>query len=63
MIVYLHHPFLFSDEGILKRIGETVGNRLEDGRDFMEKIKHLKVDVLLFGHEHRQLMLKGTRLE
>lgn len=50
-------------EIILKRIGETAGHRMEDGHNFMEIIKHLRVDMLLFGHEHRHLMLKGTRLE
>ena len=63
MIVYLHHhPFIFPDDGLFRRIGEHVGHRLEDGKDFMERIKDLKVDMLLFGHEHRHLDFKDTKL-
>ncbi len=63
IIVYLHHhPFLFPDDGLFRRMGEYFGHRLEDGRDFMAKIKELKVDMLLFGHEHRHLNFSGTKL-
>lgn len=63
MIVCLHHhPFIFPDDGLFRRIGEHFGHRLEDGKDFMERIKELKVDMLLFGHEHRQLNFKDTKL-
>lgn len=57
-----HHPFIFPDDGFFRRIGEHVGHRLEDGEYFMEKIKELKVDMLLFGHEHRHLNFKDTKL-
>jgi len=63
MIVCLHHhPFIFPDDGLFRRIGEHFGHRLEDGKDFMEGIKELKVDMLLFGHEHRHLNFKDTKL-
>ena len=63
MIVCLHHhPFILPDDGLFRRIGEHVGHRLEDGKDFMEGIKKLNVDMLLFGHEHRHLNFKDTRL-
>ncbi|OGW75025.1 MAG: hypothetical protein A3J72_08540 [Nitrospirae bacterium RIFCSPHIGHO2_02_FULL_40_19] len=63
VIVYLHHhPFLFPDEGVLKKIGENVGLRLEDGSHFMKEIKNQRVDILLFGHEHRHLKFSGTEL-
>ena len=63
MIVYLHHhPFLFPDEGPLKKIGERVGHWLKDGKDFMEAITDQNVDILLFGHEHRHLKFENTSL-
>ncbi len=63
MIVYLHHhPFLFPDDGLFRRIGEHFGHRLEDGRNFMKRIKELNVDMLLFGHEHRHLNFAETKL-
>lgn len=63
MIVYLHHhPFLFPDEGPLKKIGERVGHWLKDGKDFMEAITDQNVDILLFGHEHRHLKFEKTSL-
>ena len=63
IIVYLHHhPFLFPDEGPLKKIGERVGHWLKDGKEFMEKIKSRKIDILLFGHEHRHLKFENTGL-
>ena len=63
MIVYLHHhPFIFPDDGFFRRLGEHFGHRLEDGKNFMERIKKLNVDMLLFGHEHRHLNFTKTKL-
>ena len=63
VIVYLHHhPFLFPDEFLLRRLGERVGHWLKDGKKFMNTIKDLKVDVLLFGHEHCHLYFKDTAI-
>ena len=55
-----HHPFLFPDEGVLKRIGEKVGLWLADSADFLKEIKNQNVDILLFGHEHRHLAFSNT---
>lgn len=57
-----HHPFLFPDEGVLKRIGEKVGHCLEDSANFLEKIKNQGVDILLFGHDHRHLAFTNTEI-
>ena len=49
VIVYLHHhPFLFPDEGVLKKIGGECGHRLEDGSHFMKEIKNQRVDILFY---------------
>ena len=49
-----HHPFLFPDDPLLKKIKERVGHRLKDGDDLM-KILAGRIDALLFGHEHRHV--------
>ena len=54
-----HHPFLYPDESGLKTFFEKTGHWLKDGDEFMEHIKG-KVDILLFGHEHRHLDFSQT---
>jgi len=49
-----HHPFQFPDDPPLKKIKERVGHRLKDGDDLM-KLLSGRIDVLLFGHEHRHV--------
>jgi len=49
-----HHPFLFPDDPPLKKIKERIGHRLKDGDDLM-KLLSGRIDVLLFGHEHRHV--------
>ena len=49
-----HHPFQFPDDPPLKKIKERVGHRLKDGDDLM-KLLVGRIDVLLFGHEHRHV--------
>lgn len=62
LILHLHHhPFYYADEGIVHMGCEWVGHRLKDGAALMDEIKG-KVDVLLFGHEHRHLDFSFTRL-
>lgn len=48
-----HHPFLFPDESMFEKLGEWAAHWLKDGADLMDKITG-KVDVVLFGHDHRQ---------
>ena len=49
-----HHPFLFPDDPPLKKIKERIGHRLKDGPHLM-KLLSGRIDVLLFGHEHRHV--------
>ncbi len=49
-----HHPFLFPDDTFFEKIGEWFGHDLKDGDDLM-KIISGRVNVLLFGHEHRHI--------
>ena len=49
-----HHPFQFPDDPPLKKIKERVGHRLKDGKKLMRLLSG-RVDVLLFGHEHRHV--------
>ena len=49
-----HHPFQFPDDPPLKKIKERVGHRLKDGKAFMKLVSG-RIDVLLFGHEHRHI--------
>ncbi len=52
VVMLHHHPFLFPDDSGYKKLREWFGHRLKDGDDLMSIIKG-RVDVLLFGHEHR----------
>ena len=62
VILHLHHhPFHYSDEGLLEYTYEWIGHRLKDGAAFMDEIAG-RVDALLFGHEHRHLDFSGTAL-
>lgn len=49
-----HHPFQFPDDPPLKKIKERIGHRLKDGKKLMRLLSG-RVDVLLFGHEHRHV--------
>ena len=60
VIIFIHHhPFLYPDESGLKTLFEKAGHWLKDGEEFMELIKG-RVDILLFGHEHRHLDFSQT---
>lgn len=56
-----HHPFIFPDETLLGRTKEKVGHRLKDGKRLMRLISG-RVDLLLFGHDHRHLDFSNSRL-
>jgi 3',5'-cyclic AMP phosphodiesterase CpdA len=49
-----HHPFQFPDASVLKKAKERIGHRLKDGVQLM-KLLSGRIDVLLFGHEHRHV--------
>lgn len=49
-----HHPFVFPDDPFYRRAYEWVGHRLKDGDELMEIVAG-RVDLLLFGHEHRHV--------
>jgi 3',5'-cyclic AMP phosphodiesterase CpdA len=49
-----HHPFLFPDDPFFEQAREWLGHRLKDGADLM-KLLAGRIDVLLFGHEHRHV--------
>ena len=49
-----HHPFLFPDDSLFEIIGEWIGHYLRDGDDLMKIIKD-RIEVLIFGHEHRHI--------
>jgi 3',5'-cyclic AMP phosphodiesterase CpdA len=49
-----HHPFRFPDDPLFAKAKEWFGHRLKDGADLMRLIGG-RVDVLLFGHEHRHV--------
>ena len=60
VILHLHHhPFLYPDDNTAKKIGDKAAHWLKDGDDFMHKISG-RVDMLLFGHEHRHLDFSHT---
>ena len=70
VIVYLHHhPFLYPDAApedslildAVYGVHEDWFHEMEDGKPFLADIKG-KVDVLLFGHERRNLNFTGTEL-
>ncbi|MFH0900738.1 MAG: metallophosphoesterase [Pseudomonadota bacterium] len=49
-----HHPFLFPDDNVFESAREMVSHWLKDGDALMRTIRG-RVDVLLFGHEHRHI--------
>lgn len=49
-----HHPFLFPDDPFFKQAKEWLGHRLKDGAELMRLLAG-RIDVLLFGHEHRHV--------
>jgi len=62
IIVHLHHhPFLYPDESIIEEGIEYVGHWLKDGEGLMQAIAG-RIDILLFGHEHRHLNFSGSDL-
>ena len=62
ILLYLHHhPFLFPDDSMLKTAAELITHRLKDGQALMSIIKG-RVDLLLFGHEHRHLNFSNSIL-
>lgn len=53
VLVYLHHhPFLYPDDTLYEKVKEYAGHYLKDGSDLMNILSG-KIDILLFGHEHR----------
>jgi 3',5'-cyclic AMP phosphodiesterase CpdA len=62
VIVHLHHhPFLYPDENWVEEGIEYVGHWLKDEEGLMRTIAG-RVDILLFGHEHRHLNFSGTEI-
>lgn len=62
VIVHLHHhPFLYPDENIIEEGIERIGHWLKDGEALMRVLAG-RIDILLFGHEHRHLNFFGTEL-
>jgi len=60
VIVYLHHhPFLFPDDNIIEEGIEKIGHWLKDGEGLMSVLAG-RIDILLFGHEHRHLDFSNT---
>ncbi len=54
-----HHPFIFPDDGFFRRKAERIGHALDDEDKLRDVIKG-RVDVLVFGHEHKHLDFSGT---
>lgn len=62
VIVHLHHhPFLYPDEHWVEEGIEIIGHWLKDGEGLMGVIAG-RIDILLFGHEHRHLNFFGTEI-
>jgi 3',5'-cyclic AMP phosphodiesterase CpdA len=62
IILHLHHhPFIFPDETLLSRPAENIVHRLKDGKRLMRLISG-RVDVVLFGHDHRHLDFSNSSL-
>lgn len=62
VIVHLHHhPFIYPDDTRMERGLEKGFHWLKDGEGLMRTISG-RVDILLFGHEHRHLNFSGTDL-
>lgn len=56
-----HHPFIFPGESYLTTKGEKVGHALDDDDEFRDVIKG-RVDVLIFGHDHKHFNFSDTYL-
>lgn len=62
VVVHLHHhPFLYPDDTLIEEGIEKTGHWLKDGEGFMNVIAG-RIDILLFGHEHRHLDFSKTDL-
>ena len=62
IIVYLHHhPFIYPDDAWWEELIEKGGHWLKDGQGLMGALAG-RVDILLFGHEHRHLDFHDTDL-
>jgi len=62
VVVHLHHhPFLYPDENPIMVGVEKIGHWLKDGEGFMGVLAG-RIDILLFGHEHRHLNFVGTEI-
>lgn len=62
VIVHLHHhPFLYPDENVIEEGIEYIGHWLKDGEALMGVLAG-RIDILLFGHEHRHLNFANTEL-
>lgn len=62
VVVHLHHhPFIYPDDTLIEEGIEKVGHWLKDGEGFMKVIAG-RIDILLFGHEHRHLDFSKTDL-
>ena len=62
VIVHLHHhPFLYPDETWIEEGIEIIGHWLKDGDGLMGVLAG-RIDILLFGHEHRHLNFAETEI-
>ena len=62
VVVHLHHhPFLYPDETVIEEGIECIGHWLKDGEALMG-VPAGRIDILLFGHEHRHLNFANTEL-
>jgi len=62
VIVHLHHhPFIYPDDTIIEEGIEKGCHWLKDGEGLMRVIAG-RIDILLFGHEHRHLDFSKTDL-
>jgi len=60
VVVHLHHhPFIYPDDSWIEEGIEKGGHWLKDGEGLMKVIAG-RIDILLFGHEHRHLNFIGT---
>jgi len=62
VVVHLHHhPFIYPNDTWIEEGIEKVGHWLKDGGGLMGVLAG-RIDILLFGHEHRHLNFVGTEL-
>jgi 3',5'-cyclic AMP phosphodiesterase CpdA len=62
VVVHLHHhPFLYPDENLIEEGIELIGHWLKDGEGLMGVLAG-RIDILLFGHEHRHLNFFETEI-